>query len=585
LKTNQPLPLGKRVKCPKCGAHFSVGADNLSAAPAPLGVDAAPERSAPPADFSNGDITARSPAPSPVFAAPMSRPFDAGEFAPPPKSNVGLLVAILAGGVLFLAGGIALAIICFSGIGSESESQQSADDDDRAADRSKSTIRKPLPEKKKPETEDKKHSDDKSSGGNVAKKAEKPAPAYLPNAEQKRVNEAIDRGAKYLQSLQKENGAWEDPESQIKNFAIGLTAFVGLTLLECGIPAQDPGLQKAAEFIRSQEAPERGSRIQLTYDVSLAILFLDRLGAPADQKLIQQLALRLVANQKSSGGWSYVCEFVPSPAEQDQLLSLLRKNQQNMSKLVDPLDLSAVDPAKLQIEGGGPPPDSLKKLAVWRKDIDPNANPQRLVEESDNSNTQFAVLALWAAKKHNDLPLQRTLALIVKRFRQGQNNDGSWGYLLNGREMAVGAKFPTMTCAGLLGLAVGLGLANENKAKEDQPRTAAHLDPKVKKGLDVVAHFVANPSPKWDPKAKLIDLYFLWSVERVAVIYGLRKLDDKDWYGWGAEKIIASQTAKGGWENGGYSHSVPTADTCFALLFLKRANLAKDLTSKLQLGD
>jgi hypothetical protein len=80
-------------------------------------------------------------------------------------------------------------------------------------------------------------------------------------------------------------------------------------------------------------------------------------------------------------------------------------------------------------------------------------------------------------------------------------------------------------------------------------------------------------------------LYYLWSVERVAVIFNLPKLGGMDWYGWGAEKLIANQKEKGNWEKGQYPHSVSLVDTCFALLFLKRANLAKDLTSKLQLGD
>ena len=36
------------------------------------------------------------------------------------------------------------------------------------------------------------------------------------------------------------------------------------------------------------------------------------------------------------------------------------------------------------------------------------------------------------------------------------------------------------------------------------------------------------------------------------------------------------------WHNGDYPGATPVTDTSFALLFLKRANLAKDLSSKLQ---
>ena len=39
----------------------------------------------------------------------------------------------------------------------------------------------------------------------------------------------------------------------------------------------------------------------------------------------------------------------------------------------------------------------------------------------------------------------------------------------------------------------------------------------------------------------------------------------------------------GHWKDGAYYGNTPVLDTCFALLFLKQANLAKDLTTKLQL--
>ena len=90
--------------------------------------------------------------------------------------------------------------------------------------------------------------------------------------------------------------------------------------------------------------------------------------------------------------------------------------------------------------------------------------------------------------------------------------------------------------------------------------------------------------PRGNPNNPLADLYFVWSVERVAVIYNLKTIEDWDWYDWGSQMLLDNQDAtKGCWQNGGYPGTSPAIDTCFALLFLKQANLAKDLTSKLQL--
>ncbi len=77
------------------------------------------------------------------------------------------------------------------------------------------------------------------------------------------------------------------------------------------------------------------------------------------------------------------------------------------------------------------------------------------------------------------------------------------------------------------------------------------------------------------------NLYFLWSLERVAVLYDLPAIGDKDWYRWGAEILVANQDVAGNWIGGMYPGNSPILDTCLALLFLQRANLVKDLTSRL----
>src|SRR5262249_4489516 len=70
-----------------------------------------------------------------------------------------------------------------------------------------------------------------------------------------------------------------------------------------------------------------------------------------------------------------------------------------------------------------------------------------------------------------------------------------------------------------------------------------------------------------------------WSLERMAVAFGLPTIGGKDWYDWGAGILLSNQANDGGWkgEYGDYG-----ADTCFALLFLRRADLAKDLSASLK---
>jgi hypothetical protein len=172
--------------------------------------------------------------------------------------------------------------------------------------------------------------------------------------------------------------------------------------------------------------------------------------------------------------------------------------------------------------------------------------------------------------------------MVDDRFRASQNDDGSWGY--HGKDKN---RTDSMTCAGLLGLAVGRGSQRKGKAPA--------LDPAIDSGLRHLGQRIGVLVPKKAIEAgvgrgvgrrgQLVganawgDLYFLWSLERVGMIYGLKTIGGKEWYPWGVPVIVAHQNPDGSW-----AEAFPgPPDTCFALLFLKRVNVAKDLTKKLLL--
>ena len=71
-------------------------------------------------------------------------------------------------------------------------------------------------------------------------------PLPLPPELQKRVNQAIDRGVQVLRGAQGNVGTW----ALNKNHMTGYAALPGLTLLECGVPASDPAVQRAAALVR-----------------------------------------------------------------------------------------------------------------------------------------------------------------------------------------------------------------------------------------------------------------------------------------------------------------------------------------------
>lgn len=499
LRSRQPLRPGKNVRCPQCGTPFTIPRENGTSTP-PLSTNVP----VPPPEL----IESSSDAPGVPGTVSFQR-----------------LYLVLAGVFLLVCLGGALAGYCI------------------ALNRPKGLP--PVPSTPLP-----------------AAQATPALPALitLPEDEQSLIDQAINRGVRFLKTTQNQEGRWGGGEH-----AVGYAALPGLVLLECGLPAGDPQIQKAAEFVRKREHD-----LRKTYELSLAILFLDLLADPKDRELIQILALRLVAGQSPTGTWNYDCPALPAE-DHKKLFQLLK----DMGPVPFPKWI------KSQAPGTTPPLDWKNRWAVLQ-DLEEMKDEQFRQWSGDNSNTQFAILALWVARRH-EVPVQQTLARMDRHFRNSQNANGRWFYS-PGSE--VSGSWPTMTAAGLLGLAIGHGLAGETRPAEERRSE----DPAIDKGLEALAQpiehvpqFLKKGSLSHDKKP-LANLYFLWSVERVAMIFHLQKIAGKDWYLWGANMLLQHQDQhKGNWSNGGYPGSSPVLDTCFALLFLRQANLAKDLTGKVQL--
>ena len=200
----------------------------------------------------------------------------------------------------------------------------------------------------------------------------------------------------------------------------------------------------------------------------------------------------------------------------------------------------------------------------------------------DHSNTQFATVALWCGRRHH-VPVANALARLDKHYRQSQNADGGWGYSPSGD-----ASSPAMTCAGLIGLAMGFGSKDLKDGSDKSARIdadAVSRDPIVQGGLKYVGDFLAaaagqREGSQFQVNDLVRNLYFMWSLERVGMAYGLATIGKVDWYDWGSKLLVRTQNRDGSWSGDIYPGAEPDNATAFALLFLSRANLAQDLKMK-----
>ncbi|MCI0378796.1 MAG: hypothetical protein L0215_14405 [Gemmataceae bacterium] len=530
-----PKPAPAKIQCPKCSAIIRLGANPASNS-----------QSNPVLALSRHDMTGKSLPPEMSPLAPAGRgvgvegasPFTLpAEDTPPrtPNRGRGLVLALIL--LLLVGGGGASAYFLFKGKDAQPIAPKAPIVDIAQLDK-----------------------------------------ASTMQYEKADIQGAVERGVVFLKKrLLEDNDYFYRSDMQRGNASYGAAALAGLTLLECGVPADDPAVQKAVQVLRNA-----ANDIHATYTLSTAILFLDRLHQeqrkiPAsDVKLLETFAYRLLAGQDKTGFWGYGQPVSPEEAEQ----------------------------ARATLQSGQPVAKDL-----WYINL---------------SNSQFSALALWAARKHG-VPVKPALKKVNQAAREKQTKDGTWHYDLN---------LPmhhSSVCAGLIFLALERGIEDQPVRKGPNVRvTAASTtantpipfdDPAIAKALDYLGKLVGKtkflstdkrayrqeashtmqeyyrttetgrgkpPVVSWTPDFAFHgtifgadswgDLYFLWSIERVAMIYELKKIGGKDWYAWGSGIIVAHQKQDGSWED--RFPGVP--DTCFALLFLKRANLFKDLTDKLR---
>lgn len=421
----------------------------------------------------------------------------------------------------------------------------------------------------------------------------------LPPLNQVVVDESIGRGIEFIKATQNEDGTWGDG-----GHAVGYTALTGIALIESGVRINDTTISRAANYIRS-----KASTLADTYQISLTIIFLDRLKDPKrDDPTIQSLAARLMAGQTATGGWAYAVSGEPrgpriSDTEAQQMIAALKKMtppsatlsvsyrerpsrfglciKQSEELIVKPSQatLEASDYEKTRTTIVKTLAPGLKNRVVFQdpakyESLDPEDKKDFITKEAgDNSNTHFAIIGLWTARRHG-VPTERSFALVAKRFRTSQDaSSGGWGYAY-----PVGAT-QAMTCVGLLGLACGNALGVDPLAGRPEQ------DQAILKSLTFLGKNVGMPTGQFKDRPKVKDvggLYYLWALERIAVLYDITTLDKKDWYRWGAEILIAEQQPNGSWKDGGVAGGdKPIVDTALAILFLKRANLTPDLSKRL----
>ncbi|MHC4660232.1 MAG: hypothetical protein ACYS8W_00960 [Planctomycetota bacterium] len=409
---------------------------------------------------------------------------------------------------------------------------------------------------------------------------------------EKKVNAAIEKGVKYLVSKQNSDGSFQGQYSS--SHPLGYNALCALTLVKCGVPLKHASVIKAYKFLESQPRNK-------TYSVGLYLMALE--AKYYNKKIIEKVLGRRKKKKKS--GYSTTPDEEESE-EEEYKPKISGRDRAIAQDLVNWL-------VKIQLENG-----------CWTYGEN-RARSGGTRTTGDNSNMQYAILGLKAGTRLGArvpletflrnlkyiLDCQGTAGQKVDRFtipaahlnsfkskKKGSSSSTStssdpdewseperdqfvsrgWGYT-----SATSTGTGSMTASGLTAVIICKSelLGKRVFAGELKKRTNESIE-------DGCAWFATQlnftPSGLWW-------YYFMYGLERAGSLAGVRKFGTRDWYYEGIDVLLPLQKDDGRWEDasrqrqqGGANKNQPQparpaqtqlnlCQTCFALLFLKRATI------------
>jgi hypothetical protein len=369
-----------------------------------------------------------------------------------------------------------------------------------------------------------------------------------------KVNRAIDKGTKYLkgQRIGKKNG----------------NVLILLTYIHAGVPESDPDFQKLLK-----DALE--TKLEFTYQVALTAMSFEELDRVKYQGRIHQCAQFLADNIGPDGQTRYgkPTTFTEDIESVPTIGSNIKTSGTSDEKGGRKDSINSHFREK---------PRVIRIIQVKQRRPGP--------AESDHSNMQYAALGLRAChdagmrfevvllKKveqwwrgtqkrkagateeilHVDPPPSRTRRRpsSTKALWSAKVAPEGWCYRKSGK----GGTRGSMT-AGAVGALCILDYILGQDWRQDKD---------VLEGLQWInKNFSVTENPGLGSKHYY---YYMYGLERAGMLFGTETIGTHRWYREGAEQLLKDQASNGSWDN--------AIDTCFAILFLKRATRRLDVATR-----
>jgi hypothetical protein len=372
-----------------------------------------------------------------------------------------------------------------------------------------------------------------AAGAGASPEAFKPKKSRLDDT---RVDRAVRQGLEFLKTAPSPASHHDMNGDELILYSL----FIG------GVPHDDPVFDR---YLRKvvDKPPER------TYTAALAAMCLSEMDRAGYQWKLDEIAQFLVNTQCQNGQWGYgEAVFIQKRPVTSTPPPNVRTGGRNASPPKAP-------PYGLRYPAGYHP--ATKDTAATL----PHANvPQRRrgPPQGDNSNSQYAALGLrvcWEAAIDIDT---KCLQDALKWWEDSQCGDGGWNYSRDWNWDTDGRRgWGSMTAGGIGSVVIYramLGLPYRGRIDS------------VNNGLKWMGmnwDLERNPGTK-DLGASVFHYYYLYGLERVGMLYGTDLIGAHDWYDEGGAYLLDHQQENGAWKG---EKGNEVFDTCFAILFLRRA--------------